>query len=372
MSDPAGERRRSAAELAAVRVLLDRLGLTPEEVFKGAMPSREVPTFDEHIARVSQAVAAGTRRVYETYWRRIGDAWGNRRIDEPSSMEIRHFAESIKKDVVIRRNSRGGRSAVEHFISAMRCLYSYAVADGLIAAAENPAARVAKPRRLASTRRALSDNQLSAINKAAASTGNDPRLDAILLRLHEETACRRGGALALRREDLDIDGCLVQLHEKGETIRWQPISPTLARALLQHYEARGNGESGGQLLRYRNGLPITRRRYDYIWQRLGRVLPWVATQQVSTHWLRHTTLTWVERNFGYGIARAYAGHDGRSAAGTTTTYVKADVFEVAEALSALSGEEHPLVADSIASGRQRRPSRDPTEAATAPSWFDER
>jgi hypothetical protein len=34
----------------------------------------------------------------------------------------------------------------------------------------------------------------------------------------------------------------------------------------------------------------------------------VATQQISTHWLRHTTLTWVERNFGYAIARAYAGH----------------------------------------------------------------
>ncbi|MCM4082338.1 hypothetical protein [Paractinoplanes hotanensis] len=30
-----------------------------------------------------------------------------------------------------------------------------------------------------------------------------------------------------------------------------------------------------------NGQPITRRRYDYLWQRLGNHLPWVATQQVS-------------------------------------------------------------------------------------------
>ena len=28
---------------------------------------------------------------------------------------------------------------------------------------------------------------------------------------------------------------------------------------------------------------------------LGRHLPWVRTQQISTHWIRHTTLTWVER-----------------------------------------------------------------------------
>ncbi|TDC43009.1 site-specific integrase [Micromonospora sp. KC213] len=138
--------------------------------------------------------------------------------------------------------------------------------------------------------------------------------------------------------------CLVQLHEKGETVRWQPVSHTLARSLVQHYDDRVTSEGDGQVLRYRNGAPITRRRYDYLWSRLGKHLPWVATQQISTHWLRHTTLTWVERNFGYGIARAYAGHDGRSAAGTTSTYVKADVYEVARALSALTGEKHPLVA----------------------------
>jgi hypothetical protein len=40
-------------------------------------------------------------------------------------------------------------------------------------------------------------------------------------------------------------------------------------------------------------------RYDHLWTCIGRHLPWVATQQISTHWLRHTTLTWVERNFGY-------------------------------------------------------------------------
>lgn len=62
------------------------------------------------------------------------------------------------------------------------------------------------------------------------------------------------------------------------------------------------------MLRYTNGTPITTRRYDHLWKRIGTHLAWVATQQISTHWLRHTTLTWVERNYGYAIARAYAGH----------------------------------------------------------------
>ena len=95
------------------------------------------------------------------------------------------------------------------------------------------------------------------------------------------------------------------------------------------------------MLRYRDGRPLTRRRYDHLWKRLGDRLPWVAAQGVSTDWLRHTTLTWVECNFGYGIARAYAGHTDRSGP-ATTTYVKADLQAVATALAALTGQPHPL------------------------------
>ena len=57
-----------------------------------------------------------------------------------------------------------------------------------------------------------------------------------------------------------------------------------------------------------------------------------------------TILTWVERNFGYAVARAYAGHtDGGSEAGATATYVRASLAEVAAALAALTSEPHPLV-----------------------------
>jgi integrase/recombinase XerC len=116
---------------------------------------------------------------------------------------------------------------------------------------------------LASTRRALPDTRLAEINETAGCTGNDPDLDTLLLRLHTETACRRGGALALCLNDLDTEQCLVRLREKGETVRWQPVSPTLMRHLVAHHEERGGGATE-QLLRYRNGRPITARRYDYL------------------------------------------------------------------------------------------------------------
>jgi integrase len=179
----------------------------------------------------------------------------------------------------------------------------------------------------------------------AVSTGDDPSLDGLLIRLHTETACRRGGALALRPRDLDHDQCLIFLREKGGTSRWQPVSPTLMRHLVAHHDERGDADADGALLRYRDGRPLTYRRYDSLWARIGQHLRWVRTQQISTHWLRHTTLTWVERVYGHAVARAYAGHTDSRGDASIATYVRATLPEVAMALAGLTGEEHPLAAE---------------------------
>jgi integrase len=62
---------------------------------------------------------------------------------------------------------------------------------------------VKKPRRPASRRRGFSDEELSQLFEVTRSGGDDPVLDSLLLRFHLETGARRGGALALRRRDLD-------------------------------------------------------------------------------------------------------------------------------------------------------------------------
>lgn len=332
----------STADLDAARLLLARMGLSARDLLDTAPVRPPVPTFAEYVPVVAAAVGSGTRRVYSSYWNRILDHWAERRLDDPTPSEIKQLVEHVKHNVVARRNARGGRSAGEHLVAALRCLYRHAEHDGLVSLADNPARKVAKPRRMPSTRRAVPDTRLAEINHVAATTGNDPALDTLLLRLHIETACRRGGALALRPQDLDPTQCLIFLREKGETVRWQPVSPTLMNHLQHHADER-TAPRDGQLLRYADGRPITTRRYDHLWKRLGTQLPWVATQQVSTHWLRHTTLTWVERSFGYAVARAFAGHtDSGSEAGATTTYIRASVQEVAAALAALTAESHPL------------------------------
>jgi len=148
------------------------------------------------------------------YWNRIVAAWGDRPLSEPTPSEIEQLAKSTKANVVPRRNARGGRLAAEHLIAALRCLYKHAVNDGHVT--DNPALKVAKPRRLPSTRRAIHDDRLAQIAHVAATTGDDPALDALLVRTHTETACRRGGALGLRPVDLDADQCLVLLRERAE------------------------------------------------------------------------------------------------------------------------------------------------------------
>ena len=332
----------SDAEIEAARLVLARMGVTPADLLAtNTADAPVVPTFADYIPTVAATVSPGTLRAYGSYWNRLITEWGERRLCEPTASEIRALAEKVKAGAVKRRNTRGGRGAAENFLAALRCVYRHAEDDELIAAADNPARKVAKPRRLASTRRAVQDDRLAEINHVAATTGNDPALDTLLLRLHTETACRRAGALGLRPQDLDQEQCLILLREKGGTFRWQPVSPTLMAGLVAHGQQRG-APPDGQLLRYTNGHPITKRRYDHLWDRISRYLPWVAIQQISIHWLRHTTLTWVERNFGYAIARAYAGHADTHDPGATSTYVKATLADVATALAALTGEPHPL------------------------------
>jgi site-specific recombinase XerD len=287
---PAAAAVSQQAAVEAALVLLERMGLSPADLVAVPQHHPEVPTFAEYVPVVSAAVSAGTRRAYGSYWNRVVDQWGDRRLDEPTPSEIRQLMVYVKTHVVARRNARGGRSAEEHLVAALRCLYRRAIDDGLITEAGNPAQKVAKPRRLPTTRRALPDTRLAEVNQHAAITGDDPELDTLILRLHTETACRRGGALALRPQDLDPDQCLILLREKGETVRWQPVSPTLMARLVRHGQDR-HAPEGGRLLRYADGRPITSRRYDHLWARIGRRLPWVRTQQISTHWIRHTTLT---------------------------------------------------------------------------------
>jgi site-specific recombinase XerD len=265
----------------AALLILDRMGLSLGDLTAIPRGRPAVPTFAEYVPVVSAAVTDGTRKAYGSYWNRIVEHWGGRHLDEPTPSEIRQLMKYVRAHAVVRRNARGGRGAEENLIAALRCLYRHAEDDGHIDQRDNPARKVGKLRRLPSTRRAVADTQLAEINQVAVATSDDPELDTLILRLHTETACRRGGALALRPQDRDHEQCLILLREKGETVRWQPVSPTLMAALVRHAQERPAPASAG-LLRYRTGKPITYRRYDGLWDGSAATCPGSAPSRSAS------------------------------------------------------------------------------------------
>ncbi|PKW17621.1 hypothetical protein [Saccharopolyspora spinosa] len=76
------------AEVEAARLVLERMGVSPQDLLGTTSPRPAAPTFADYIPQVAAAVSEGTRRVYSSYWNRIVDQWGHRRLDEPTSSEI--------------------------------------------------------------------------------------------------------------------------------------------------------------------------------------------------------------------------------------------------------------------------------------------
>ena len=332
------------ADVAMALSFLKHLKLRPQDLLQAEAAVRVVPTFAEFMDKVREVVPTASQRLYGTYWDRLVEVWGSRRLDEPTAGEVLELFERARQTALVRRTSNGGKGAALHTYDALRCIYNAAVQEGVLSTRENVMARVSKPAKGRSRRHALTPRLYGEIWQAATSTGNDPSLDALLLRFHLETAARTGGGLGLRVRDLDQDQCLVLLREKGSTERWQPVSPTLMRALVGHADARGARDPDSPVLRFKNGDPLTKKRHEGLWKRVGGHVDSVRVLGVSMHWLRHTTLTWVERNFSPAVARAYAGHAEPSSnqQGVTHVYTKASMGEIATAVQAWTGERHPL------------------------------
>lgn len=87
----------SAADIDAARLLLARLGVSPADLLAAAKDRLPAPTFAEYIPVVRAAVSDGTRRVYGSYWNRIVEHWGTRRLDEPTPSEINHLASTSRR-----------------------------------------------------------------------------------------------------------------------------------------------------------------------------------------------------------------------------------------------------------------------------------
>ena len=162
------------AVVDAALVVLERMGLSPADLASVPRQRPQVPTFAGYVPVVSASVSDGTRRAYGSYWNRIVEQWGDRRLDEPTPSDIRQLWRTSGRTRWPAVTPAAGAAPPQHLVAALRCLYKRAEEDGFISERDNPARKVAKPRRLPSTRRAVADTRLAEINQVAATRATTP------------------------------------------------------------------------------------------------------------------------------------------------------------------------------------------------------
>src|SRR5690606_24023926 len=144
------------------------LGVSAEDLAAAAAaPSsangRTVPTVAEFLPAVEAATTEGARKTYATYWQRLAETYGDRRVDDISSTDLKALVRSVQTAAVKRANARGGVGAAENCVAAMRAFWACAVADGFVKEDPTTPERLPKPKRPASRRRALTDEEISAL-----------------------------------------------------------------------------------------------------------------------------------------------------------------------------------------------------------------
>lgn len=192
-------------------------------------------------------------------------------------------------------------------------MFKVAVDDRHLAKGMNPAADMVKPKRSDRRRMALEDEHFEQMVELIGSTGDDPQLDALVLKFIDITGARREGLLDLQVGGIDREECTVRLHEKFDTVFDQPVPDMFVDELLTFAAARRSAARTDSVFVKRTAsggfTPMGRRRYDYIFtDRLQSSFTWADKLQVTAHTLRHHAIIRVERRYGRAVAQAFARH----------------------------------------------------------------
>lgn len=296
-----------------------------------------VPTVSQYLEVIRPTFEKGTLQTYGTYWRLAEEMIGSRPIDKVTVDDCEAIVVEAGKRAQARRPGSIGRSSRENCVAALRALFKRAKRARLVA--ESPAAELGKPSRLPSRRRALTDDELAEAIEAVRMCSRDLDLDLLLVEFHLESGARREGALNLTLDDLDERRSTVWLREKFSKQREQPITPSLLARTRTLAVARGAARGTDKVFRSTRGRPISRKRYCTLFGNVQAALPWSVRTPVTTHVLRHTAGTAVERVAGKAVAESFLGH---APATTTDIYTQATLGEVAAVVAYLTGEPHPL------------------------------
>lgn len=278
-------------------------------------------TIHDLMPRVVAAVPAPSLRTYASGLCVLDDRLGARSLERVTVLDLRSLRDQIERTTgerIVARAVRTGRQlrsydprafgqgAAANFVEAARFFYRYAFEAGLVS--HSPTEGLATPRRHPAVRRPLADWELAQIWSVATTTGRDPELDALLLTFLRHTAARRSGALNLVVGHVKPATERVNLCEKYGDTRTLPLRADLGTRLLAFAASRGSTAPTDPVFRYANGTPLTRRRFNALFDRVDRHTDFSEMLDISAHWIRHTTLADIAAVSDIRVAAAFGGH----------------------------------------------------------------
>lgn len=278
-------------------------------------------TVAAYLPRAEQLCPAKSRDTYNAGYQRLGKTYGPLRLAAVRLPDLQLLRDRTRFEVgqarvqAARQSGRRlasydpdahGHGAAENLVRATRRFFRNAVDDGLLES--SPAAGLNAPRRPMPPERALTSAELAVLYRVASQTGDDPELDTRVVTFLRHTGCRREGALNLTLGAFRRDRPSVLVTEKFGESRELPLAVALIDDLVSFARARGARSGDDAVFRFRDGHPLTYRRFDTLFNRLDQYTDWSEALDVGAHWLRHTTITDVAAVAGLAVAAAYAGH----------------------------------------------------------------
>ena len=238
--------------------------------------------------------------------------------------------------------ARNGESRWQAYLAAIGAVRRFAAHAGVLSSSlpDNPTAGLHGSQQESEARRPLTESEMDQIWKAA-SRHRDPELSTLVLDFIRETAARRQSVIDLRLDDICWGGSAVWLNTKfGRTHRQVVSRDLMERIAIRKIRAGWNGVGGAQVghsplwkhdpdrsaFCRDNGAALTTRWFDSLFSLIDREVDFDEGFRFTSHYLRHTSVSQVDRIAGYAAARQFAGHRpggrGVSRGDATSIYVR--------------------------------------------------
>ena len=227
----------------------------------------------------------------------------NRGFTTCGTIELRQFFAYLQHG----HNEPGGRwgkanytrpvrpITIKDYYVNLRCLFNWLVADGVLQT--SPLDKIPKPKVRVEQVQPFTQEQIEALRKAARSSANAKRDEAIILFLYD-TGVRASELCGLKLQDLDLSSRHASVLGKGNKRRLVYFSRETGKALstyLRNQKREPHDPVFASVSGTRTGQALTRSGLLQLIERLGKAAG-IKAMKVSPHVFRHSAAIQLLRN----------------------------------------------------------------------------